>query len=63
MHVVDDKEAGEFLKALDECDFVEVSEWEAKFIADNLGRTSFTERQMESICKMMAKYSARGVKW
>ena len=45
----------DFLQALDMSD-VEVSDWEARFIESSLGRTSFSDKQMVVIRKLMTKY-------
>jgi hypothetical protein len=53
---LDDLERAEFLKALDKAD-VDVSDWEAKFIESNLGRSSFSVGQRSVIDSLANKYN------
>lgn len=50
------EEIAEFLRDLDEDDELEVSDWEAKFIQDNLGRKVFSPKQRIVIRKLHEKY-------
>jgi hypothetical protein len=53
-----DEDLVDFLQSLDGSD-VEVTDWEARFIASNLDATWFTDRQRESIRAMVEKYGRR----
>lgn len=48
-----------FLKQLDESTEVEVTDWEAKFIENLMGKTTFTPRQREVIDDMINEYDGR----
>lgn len=45
------------------CDAMErdVTDFEARFIASNLGRREFTDRQKEVIAKMIGRYEGKGL--
>lgn len=53
-----DEDLVDFLQSLDKSD-VEVTDWEAKFIASNIDAIGFTERQRESITAMIERYGRR----
>ena len=55
------QELRRFLKALDNSDLT-VTDWEAKFIENNMEAESFSPRQRESIEEMLTKYGNR-IKW
>lgn len=48
-----------FLDALDNSDKVEVTDWEAKFLSDTMGRTFFTISQQNVIARMHRMYDHR----
>jgi hypothetical protein len=53
-----DKGRAAFLRRLDAAPF-EVTEWEAKFVADLMGRDTYTERQREKIDQLRETYEHR----
>lgn len=52
------EEFRKFLKMLDNAD-VNVSDWDASFIASNLSREHFSPKQREKVMEMMEKYGKR----
>lgn len=56
MWIKTDADRREFLKALDNSDKVEVNDWEAKFIADNMQRGCFTVAQQDVIARLYRQY-------
>ena len=58
-----DNKCANFLEALDNSDDIEVTNWEAGFIEDNLGVDSFTPAQKTVIGRMIEKYGHKLKGW
>ena len=56
-----DLERVKFLQKLDKSD-VDVTDWEAQFIASTLEKTFFTPKQREVVDKLIDRYGSR-IKW
>lgn len=57
-----DRDCQDFLRCLDDAPF-ECTDWEAEFLETNLGRTTFTPAQRQSIERMMNKYPGLWQNW
>ncbi len=55
MILPNDKECTDFIDGLD--GEPSLTEWEARFVESNLGRTLFSDRQKEVIAELMEKYT------
>lgn len=57
-----DRDRYDFLKKLGKAADIDVTDWEAKFIEDNVEVPVYTRAQRETIDRMIAKYADR-LKW